>query len=57
VDEIDLAADLERAGLLVVDGDVLRLTPEGEALARLVAMGKTDEADAVLDALLGNDRP
>jgi hypothetical protein len=34
---------------------VLRLTPEGEALARLLAMGKTDEVDAVLEALLGED--
>ena len=56
MDDLDVvAAELVAAGLLVVEGDELRLTPEGEALGRLLAMGWTDEADAVFEALLSDE--
>jgi hypothetical protein len=59
VDDLDaLAADLERAGLLMTGTDAegsptYTLTADGARLGTMLAMGQTEDADAVMEALLG----
>jgi hypothetical protein len=55
-----MVQQLVTAGLLEVftddDGDqAMRLTPDGEKIARQLAMSDEDDPDALMEALLGND--
>lgn len=50
-----LLAELEAAGLLVVEGDEVRLTEQGARVGRMLAMAG-DEESVLLEALLEGRR-